>query len=331
MRTATKSLVAISISSLLWLGACEGNGGGNPGDAPDARLADAMGPRPDARPPAPDAPPDPAADLWRAITGSNDYKDWAGFPGHEGVREYTGHGATHRRVFVNETAAADLDGLGDGSIIVKENLTSDSAADLAAITVMQRQGSTWYWARFMPDGTHDVAGTTDDPSAAPCVSSGCHGDMAGTENDYVFLNAEAHDAAAIYLELTAAGDLYTDWPGFGAAAPEIEPDNTFGVHGAFNRTLINDTANANEATLANDSILVKQNLSAEDAAALDSLAVMKKIAGVDAANGNWFYATLGPDGRVRSAGTLAANNVGCAIGGCHDAASTGGDFVFGNN
>jgi hypothetical protein len=90
----------------------------------------------------------------------------------------------------------DLAAMPDGSILVKENLTSADPADLAAITVMQKQGSTWYWARFAPDGSHDVAGTTDEPSAAPCVSSGCHGDMAGSKDDYVFLNNEAQDAAA---------------------------------------------------------------------------------------------------------------------------------------
>jgi hypothetical protein len=333
MRTPTKSLVAISISSFLWLGACEGNGGGNPGDGPDARPIDAMAPpQPDANPAGPDAAPDPAADLWAAITGANDYKNWSPFPGHAGVRPYTGHGATHRRVFVNDTARGDLADLASGSIIVKENLTSDSTADLAAITAMQKQGSTWYWARFMPNGTHDVAGTTDDPSAGPCVSSGCHGDMAGTQNDYVFLNGEAQDAAAIYAELTASNDPYTDWAGFGAAAPEIKPDITFGEHGSFNRTLINDIADGNESNLANGSILVKQHLSANDAEALVGITVMKKITDIDPANRDWFYAELGPDGKVRLAGTLDANAVTCASSGCHDAASTGGgDFVYGND
>lgn len=331
MRTPTKSLVAISISSILWLGACEGSGGGggNP-NPPDARSPDAMAPQPDARPVMPDAPPDPAADLWKAISGSNGYKSWAGFPGHEGVRASADHGTTHVRVFVNEEAAADLAGLADGSILVKENFTSENEADLAAITVMQRQGSTWFWARFMPDGTYDVAGTTDDPGAATCVTSSCHGDMARTRDDYVFLNAEAQDAAAIYLELTAAGG-YTTWDGFGAGAPDIEPDNTFGVHGAFNRTFINDVADGNEDNLAADSILVKEDLTAEAATAVGALSVMKKIAGSDAANGDWFYAKLGPDGKVQLAGTKGANNVSCAISGCHDTASTDGDFVFGND
>lgn len=333
MRTPTKSLVAISISSLLWLGACEGNGGGgNPGGGPDARPTDAMAPpSPDANPAAPDAMPDPAGNLWAAITGANDYKAWSPFPGHAGVRAYAGHDATHRRVFVNDAARDDIADFANGSIIVKENLTSENPADLAAITVMQRQGSTWYWVRFMPDGTHDIAGTTDEPSAASCVTSGCHGDMDGTRNDYVFLNEEAQDAAAIYAEITAAGDEYTTWAGFGTAAPAVRPDITFGTHGSFNRTLINDVADDDESNLPAGSILVKENLSADDVTALLGITVMKKVAGIDADNRDWFYAELAPDGKVRLAGTWAANAVRCANSGCHDAANTGGDFVYGND
>lgn len=331
MRTATNSLVALSISSFLWLGACEGDGGGgDPVDPPDARPGDAMESRPDADPGAPDAAPDPAADLWEAITGANDYKEWAGFPGHEGVVPYTGHGATHRRAFVNTTAAGDLAAMPDGSIIVKENLTSDNPADLAAITVMQKQGATWYWARFMPDGSHDVAGTTEDPSAAPCVSSGCHGDMAAAKDDYVFLNNEAQDAADIYAEITA--EEYRAWVGFGTATPPIKADTTFGTHGAYNRTFINDVADGNENNLADGSILVKENLTANDATALEAITVMKKIAGRDPDNEDWFYAKLGPDGKVQLAGTLNANRVGCTSSGCHTAADTGSqDFVYGND
>jgi hypothetical protein len=333
MRTPTNGLVAISISSFLLLGACEGDGGGGdpPGDRPDASTGpDAMGSPDGGDPGAPDAAPNPADALWKAISGGNDYKNWAPFPGHEGVVAYTGHGATHRRAFVNETAAGDLEAMPDGSILVKENLTSEDPTDLAAITVMQKQGDTWYWARFMPDGSYDVAGTTDEPSAAPCVSSGCHGDMANSKDDYVFLNNEAQDAAAIYDQITAAADLYTTWPGFGQGAPAIKQDGSGGAHGAFNRTFINVIADGNERNLADDSILVKENLTANDAAALDAITVMKKIAGRDPDNDDWFYAKLGPDGKVQLAGTLSANAVSCTASLCHEAASTGGDFVHGN-
>ena len=333
MRTPTQSLVAFSISSFVLLGACKGDGGGGDPPAVDARpTTDAMGSSPDAQPGAPDAAPDPAAALWQAITGGNDYKNWPGFPGHEGVVASADHGVTHRRAFINETAAADLDGLPDGSILVKENLTSESPTDLAAITVMQKQGDDWYWVRFMPDGSHDVAGTTDDPAAAPCVASGCHGDLARNQDDYVFLNNEAQDAADIYAAITAVSDQYTTWEGFGAGAgtPPIEPDGSGGAHGMYNRAFVNDVANDDEQNLPDDSVLVKENFSANDAAALEGITIMKKIADVDPGNGDWFYVKLGPDGKVQLAGTLTDNAVSCTDSGCHDAAGTGGDFVFSN-
>jgi hypothetical protein len=290
--------------------------------------------RPDATPGMDGRADDGHADaLWDAISGANDYKYWSPFPGHEGVVAYTGHGATHRRAFVNETAFGDLAGLPDGSILVAEDLTSADPMDLAAITVMQKQGSVWYWARFDPEGNHDVAGTTDEPGAAPCVSSGCHGDMAASKSDYVFLNNEAQDAAALYAEITMAGAEYTTWPGFGdASSPEIEPDTSGGIHGVYNRTFINDIANLDEAGLPNGSILVEEALGDADAATLLSITIMRKEAGIDAMNQDWFYAELGPDGKVQLAGTLGANNVRCSLSGCHIAGGgTGGDFVFGNN
>jgi hypothetical protein len=153
--------------------------------------------------------------------------------------------------------------------------------------------------------------------------------MAASKNDYVFLNSEAQDAAAIYVELTVTGSEYTNLPGFGASAPTIAPDGSGGEHGAFNRAFINDIANGNEANLADDSILVMESFSANDAATLLAIEIMKKIDGIDPANGDWFYAKLGPDGKVQLAGTLGANAVSCGVGGCHEAAP-GADFVFSN-
>lgn len=326
------------MSGFFLLGACTGeSGGGGPSD-PDARPGADAAPGADGpgNPDSPDAALDPADALWRAISGANDYKSWPGFPGHEGVVAYTGHGATHRRAFVNDTAASDLAGLPDGSILVKENLTSDNPADLAAITVIQKQGDTLYWARFAPDGTHDVAGTTEELNSEGCVAAGCHGDLAGSQDDLVFLNNEAQTAAGIYAEITAAADLYTTWAGFGAGAPAVTADTTGGLHGgAFLRTFINDVADNNERNLADGSILVLENLNDQDPAAANALAsitVMKKIADIDAANDDWFYALLGADGKVQFAGTLGGNTAYCASGACHgNEALTNGDFVIRND
>jgi hypothetical protein len=326
MRTPTKSLISISLTGFLFLGACGDDGGNTGPDTPDA----ATNPPTDGAP-APDAPgADPAAALWNAISGANDYTAWAGFPGHEGVAAYTGHGATHRRAFVNDVAAGDLAGMPDGSIIVKENLTAEDPTALAAITVMRKQGADWYWARFMPDGTYDVAGTTAELASAGCVAAACHGDLLGSKDDYVFLNNEAQDAAQIYTDVTAMDD-YTAWLGFGTATtpPPVEADASGGAHGAFNRTFLNDIGDGNERNLADGTIIVKENYS-PDENTMVAITVMAKITDIDAANENWFYAKLSPTGEVQLAGTLGANNVGCALNGCHDAAA-GNDFVFAND
>ena len=322
------------MSGLFLLGACQGeSGGGNEG--PDARpRADAAPGTDGSNPGDPDASTDPAAALWEAIDG---YESWAPFPGFEGVAEYTGHGATHRRAFVNPTAANDLAGLADGSILVKENLTSDNPDDLAAITVMQKQGDTWFWARYKPDGTYDVAGTTEELGAEGCLAAGCHGDLATSQNDYVFLNNNAQTAAAIYGEITVATDLYTEWVGFGVATPVVTADTTGGLHGGtFLRTFINGVADSNERNLADGSVLVLENLTSADpaaAGALATLSVMKKIPDLDPENDDWFYATLGADGKVKFAGTLGQNNASCGgSSGCHgDAVLTNGDFVIRND
>lgn len=322
------------MNGLFLLGACQGESGGG-GEGPDARPRVDAAPGSDGSDPgAPDASVDPAAALWEAIDG---YDTWAPFPGFEGVAAYTGHGATHRRAFVNPTAANDLAALADGSILIKENLTSDNPDDLDAITVMQKQGDTWFWAAFKPDGTANVAGTTEDLAGQGCVAAGCHGDLATSENDYVFLNNQAQTAAAIYGEITVAADLYTAWAGFGNLdTPVVVADTTGGLHGGtFLRTFINGVAEGNERNLADGSVLVLENLTNEDpaaAGALATLSVMKKIPDVDADNQDWFYATLGADGKVKFAGTVGTNGVSCASSACHGSdILTNGDFVIRND
>jgi hypothetical protein len=185
MRTTTTDLISISLAGLLFLGACGDDGGGSGPGAPDAAGGPAT---PDA------SGVDRAPELWNAISGANDYTQWAGFPGHEGVNAFTAHGTSHYRAFVNDIAAGDIAGMPDGSILVKENLTSENPADLAAITVMQKLGTTWYWASFLPDGTYDIAGTTEELAGEGCVAEVCHGDSIASEGDYVFLNNEAQNA-----------------------------------------------------------------------------------------------------------------------------------------
>lgn len=60
-------------------------------------------------------------------------------------------------------------------------------------------------------------------------------------------------------------------------------------------------------------ITVKEGYSDESGSSVNAITVMKKVAGYDAANGDWFYARYDATGTVTAAGQAAI--AGCA--GCH--------------
>ncbi|WP_053333160.1 cytochrome P460 family protein [Haliangium ochraceum] len=326
MRALTK-LAAISCSGLLFLGACGDDGGGTDPDidagidAGDIDAGDI------------DAGGDGAAALWAMVS---DYATWDEFPNHGGVVAYQGHGAEYRQVFVNDTAKGDLAAMPDGSIIVKTNLTADDATAVAAITVMMRDGDDWVWARFDPSGTDDVYGTTDELNGMGCVAGACHGDMDGTDQDYVFLNNDAQAAGAAYAEMTAAGAEYDTFDSFFGNAVEIF--ETVPAHGDYARVYVNETGADDSANLPMGSLIVKENLKGADEnnVTLDSYTIMQKIAEDDDESKNWLFAKLTTEGKVTVASTpeqLGDN--GCTRSDCHGSmqgtGSTGGDYVFGNN
>ncbi len=96
-------------------------------------------------------------EFWDYLIGNN-YKQWAPVPGKK-ASYYTGqvpHG-TMLKVYVNRIAAGDINGLGQGSIIVLENYLADRS--LKSISVMYRtkgfnpDARDWYWIEYKPDGT----------------------------------------------------------------------------------------------------------------------------------------------------------------------------------
>ena len=89
-----------------------------------------------------------------------------------------------------------------------------------------------------------------------------------------------------------------------------------GTHGGapFVQIWFNDLAESNHgSTIPDGGISVKETYDAEDGEAL-KIFVMKKIAGYDEANGDWFYARYSTDGSVDTSGQAAIG--GCA--GCHN-------------
>ena len=76
------------------------------------------------------------AKFWQFLIGNN-YKNWAPAPGQDG-NFYSGqvpHGAL-LKMYINRTAAANIEGLKIGSVVVLENYRSDRS--LKSISVMYR-------------------------------------------------------------------------------------------------------------------------------------------------------------------------------------------------
>jgi hypothetical protein len=122
--------------------------------------------------------------LWKRIAEDYSYRDYAFWPGHEGVRAgQAPHGPFHR-IYVNRTLLESLpisDSVAPyGSIIVKDNL--NASRELDGVTVMAKvkgynpDVGDWFWAKYAPDGAVQAEG-----KPGGCI--GCHEGL--KENDYV--------------------------------------------------------------------------------------------------------------------------------------------------
>jgi hypothetical protein len=125
-----------------------------------------------------------AVKLYEYIMKSNPYTDWQLFPGKG--RMYEGkqpHGA-FLTTYVNNDAyfsIRDKKGMADGSIIVKENYTSDKK--LNSVTVMYKikgyspDTGDWFWAKYETVGKVVASGRV-----SACIM--CH--EVKKDNDYIF-------------------------------------------------------------------------------------------------------------------------------------------------
>ena len=139
----------------------------------------------------------------------------------------------------------------------------------------------------------------------------------------------AADVTRATTLMTTAGDYVNDWGNFTDFAG-FQDSNA--PHGPTVRVYINDTAAANEATLAVGSVIIKQNFDAADVNMMSSITVMEKVAGFNPEAGDWFWAKFKPDGttlmETPTMVKLAGKVTPCI--GCHGDA-LGGDFVFLND
>ena len=95
-----------------------------------------------------------------------------------------------------------------------------------------------------------------------------------------------------------------------------------GTHGSHVQIWFNDSVNVSieqqQNLLANNSILVKEGYSSNSESSLAAITIMKKIAGYDPENSNWFWAKFNSDGSVDNAG---------AINNCISRHSLGQDYI----
>lgn len=126
------------------------------------------------------------------ITEVKPYQDWDLWPGTEKLYEGTEPHGVRLTTYVNKKALIGIqkgmleEGMPYGSIIVKENYSSDE--ELINVTSMYKkegfnsQAGDWFWIVHTPDKKVDNAGKTE-----MCI--GCHGQV--EHRDYLFI--EAHE------------------------------------------------------------------------------------------------------------------------------------------
>lgn len=152
--------------------------------------------------------------FWQFLMGNN-YKQWSPGPGQDGdfFSGQVPHGAL-LKLYINRSAASNVDGLQVGSVVVLENYRSDKS--LKSVSVMYRtegfnpSANDWYWIEYNPDGstvkdtssksaavTSMLEAADDEESVAVAAASSgrnesciaCHGQAGGS--DFAFFNDRA--------------------------------------------------------------------------------------------------------------------------------------------
>ncbi len=170
-----------------------------------------------------------------------------------------------------------------------------------------------------PAEPEDPPAEPEDPPAEPEVAPG----IFGTDEDLRI-------AQLVWFELQ---DSYQHWPPYPGKAGYQESN---APHGAFVRFYLNRVARENAAEPGDNYMIVKENYAERHPDTLGSITVMRKIAGYNPEEGDWFFAKFGPEGELHTnpAGTPLAgrvgkdSEVGCIP--CHSGAE-GNDFFFSND
>ena len=91
--------------------------------------------------------------FWKYIVGNN-YKNWSpGFSGSAGFYKGDNPHGEYLKIYVNRTAAGNVDDLALGSVVILENYRKDQS--LKTISVMYRTtgfnpaANDWYWIEYL--------------------------------------------------------------------------------------------------------------------------------------------------------------------------------------
>ena len=126
-----------------------------------------------------------ASDLWTEIDGLD---SWSQYEGWEGIVASSSVHGDFVQIWLNDAAMTAItagDEIPDGAILLKETYNDAEGTELKDITVMKKvdgynpDGSDWYWAQYLEDGTIQGAGSPD-------MCTGCH----SSGEDYVRFTSE---------------------------------------------------------------------------------------------------------------------------------------------
>ena len=126
-----------------------------------------------------------ASDLWTEIDGLD---AWSQYEGWEGIVASSSVHGDFVQIWLNDEAMTAItagDEIPDGAILLKETYNDAEGVELKDITVMKKvdgynpDGSDWYWAQYLEDGTVQTAGSPD-------MCTGCH----SSGEDYVRFTSE---------------------------------------------------------------------------------------------------------------------------------------------
>ena len=126
-----------------------------------------------------------ASDLWTEIESM---EGWSQYDGWEGIVPSSSVHGDFVQIWLNDealTAISAGESIPDGAILLKETYNDAEGADLNDITVMKKvdgynpDGSDWYWAQYLEDGTVQTSGSPD-------MCTGCH----SSGEDYVRFTSE---------------------------------------------------------------------------------------------------------------------------------------------